>query len=48
MPNVRLGPDDTESLVRFLEAQNAARTQLSSTAKTGGEEKHVEKPASAN
>jgi protein SCO1/2 len=48
MPNVRLGPDDTESLVRFLEAQNAARTQLSSTAKTGREEKHVEKPASAN
>ncbi|HEY2496426.1 MAG TPA: SCO family protein [Candidatus Angelobacter sp.] len=49
MPNVRLGPDDTESLVRFLEAQSATKaTGVSSTAKTDEREKHVEKAASNN
>lgn len=49
MPNVRLGPDDTESIVRFLEAQSATKTtQVPSTTKAGGEEKHPEKTASAN
>jgi protein SCO1/2 len=49
MPNVRLGPDDTESIVRFLEARGATKTTgVSSTAKTNEEEKHVEKAASNN
>jgi hypothetical protein len=49
MPNVRLGPDDTESIVRFLEARGITRTTgVSSTAKTDREEKHVEKAASNN
>jgi protein SCO1/2 len=49
MPNVRLGPDDTESIVRFLERQSATKaTELPSSAKAGGEEKHPEKTASAN
>jgi protein SCO1 len=49
MPNVRLGPDDTESIVRFLEAQSATKpTQAPSTTKVGGEEKHAEKTALAN
>ncbi len=49
MPNVRLGPDDTESIVRFLERQKVDKaTELPSTTKPGAEEKHPEKTASAN
>jgi protein SCO1 len=55
MPNVRLGPDDTESIVKFLEAQSATKatqvsstTRVSTTTKTGVEEKHPEKTAPAN
>lgn len=49
MPNVRLGPDDTESIVRFLERRSATKaTELPSSAKAGAEEKHPEKTASAN
>ncbi|HEY2914902.1 MAG TPA: SCO family protein [Candidatus Angelobacter sp.] len=48
MPNVRLGPDDTESIVRFLEAQSASKAPQLSSTKAGGEEKHVEKPATQN
>ena len=43
MPNVRLGPDDSESIVRFLEAQSI----ISSTT-AGKEEKHIEKPVTEN
>jgi protein SCO1 len=46
MPNTRLGPDDTEFIVRYLEAQIATKTpQMVST---GEEEKHVGKPAAEN
>jgi protein SCO1 len=45
MPNVRLGPDDTESIVRFLEAQSLSKSPQISSTTAGGEEKHVEKPA---
>jgi protein SCO1/2 len=48
MPNVRLGPDDTESIVKFLEAQSAPKTIQGSSSPAGGEEKHVEKPATEN
>lgn len=49
MPNVRLGPDDTESIVKFLEAQNATKAaQVSSTARVAGEEKHIGKAAAQN
>jgi protein SCO1/2 len=48
MPNVRLGPDDTESIVKFLEAQSAPKTIQGSSIPAGGEEKHVEKPATEN
>ena len=48
MPNVRLGPDDTESIVRFLEAQSASKPSQISSTTAGGEEKHVEKPATEN
>jgi hypothetical protein len=49
MPNVRLGPDDTESIVRFLERQSATKaTDVPSITKVGEEEKHPEKTAPAN
>ena len=48
MPNVRLGPDDTESIVRFLEAQSASKPSQISSTTAGREEKHVEKPATEN
>ena len=48
MPNVRLGPDDTESIVRFLEAQSLSKSPQISSTTAGGEEKHVEKPATEN
>jgi protein SCO1/2 len=44
MPNVRLGPDDTESIVRFLEGQTATNAApISSTNKAEAEEKHFDK-----
>ncbi|HZS27795.1 MAG TPA: SCO family protein [Candidatus Angelobacter sp.] len=48
MPNTRLGPDDTLSIVRFLEGQSGKTSQSSSTLKAEGEEKQVEKSATQN
>jgi protein SCO1 len=48
MPNVRLGPDDTESIVRFLEAQSASKDIPTPSAAAGTGEKHVEKAATEN
>jgi protein SCO1/2 len=48
MPNVRLGPDDTESIVKFLEAQSVPKTIQGSSPPAGGAEKRVEKPATEN
>jgi hypothetical protein len=48
MPNVRLGPDDTESIVRFLENQNAGKVPQSSSTTAEGEEKSTNKSATQN
>jgi protein SCO1/2 len=48
MPNVRLGPDDTESIVRFLENQNAGKAPQSSSTTAEGEEKRTNKSATQN
>lgn len=48
MPNVRLGPDDTESIVRFLENQNAGKMPQSSSTTAEGEEKSTNKSATQN
>jgi protein SCO1/2 len=48
MPNVRLGPDDTESIIRFLEAQSASKDIPTHSAAAGTSEKHVEKAATEN
>jgi protein SCO1 len=42
MPNTRLGPDDTESIVRYLEGQSAKSPHVASTTKSG-ETQNVEK-----
>ena len=47
MPNTRLGPDDTEALVKFLEGQSAKSTHVASTTKTG-EIQTVEKKSLTN
>jgi protein SCO1/2 len=39
MPNVRLGPDDTEAIVKYLEGQSAKSAHVASTTKTGESEK---------
>jgi protein SCO1/2 len=39
MPNVRLGPEDTESIVKFLEAQNEKAAAGISSIQSGGGEK---------
>ena len=39
MPNTRLGPDDTEALVRYLEGQSTKSGHVASTTKTGENEK---------
>ena len=48
MPNVRLGPDDTESIVRFLEAQNAHKAPQISPTQAEEQGKQVEKSATQN
>jgi protein SCO1 len=49
MPNTRLGPDDTEFIVRFLETQSTLSSrQFADTAKAGGEANSKAKPAPEN
>ncbi len=43
MPNVRLGPDDTEALVKYLEGQSAKSPHIGSTTKSGKNEKEERK-----
>jgi hypothetical protein len=47
MPNTRLGPDDTKSIVRYLEGQSAKSSHVASTTKTG-ETQTIEKKSLAN